>query len=108
MKTKNLTATIVAACLAIALTACGGGSAGGIYIGISPPVDSPSNPIPTDPTNPTPTALSIATQPENLSVGLGQTATFSVVANGNPTPTYQWRKFGEDIPGATASTYKID
>src|SRR5207237_10500533 len=42
----------------------------------------------------TPTALvpAFTTQPSNLSVALGQTATFTVVATGTPTPTYIWQR----------------
>ena len=52
-----------------------------------------------------PTAPGIVTQPSDKTVTLGQTATFSVVANGTPTLTYQWQKNGSDIPGATGATY---
>ncbi|MCX8516941.1 MAG: DUF1566 domain-containing protein, partial [Rhodoferax sp.] len=37
-------------------------------------------------------------------VGAGQTASFSVIATGT-SPSYQWKKNGADIPGATSSTY---
>jgi hypothetical protein len=50
-------------------------------------------------------ALSITTQPVSQSVTAGQTATFSVVASGTGTLTYQWRKNGTSISGATAATY---
>ncbi|MBA3699599.1 MAG: immunoglobulin domain-containing protein [Planctomycetes bacterium] len=50
-------------------------------------------------------APSITTQPVNQSKIVGQTATFSVVASGTPNPTYQWRKDGVNISGATSSTY---
>lgn len=49
----------------------------------------------------------ITTQPQNISVSQGQTATFSVTATGNPTPTYQWRKGATNISGATAASYSI-
>ncbi len=41
-----------------------------------------------------PTALvpAFTTQPSNLTVALGQTATFTVVATGTPTPTYRWQR----------------
>jgi len=47
----------------------------------------------------------IATQPESLAVNVGQTATFTVVAGGLAPLTYQWRRNGEDIPGAAAASY---
>jgi hypothetical protein len=47
----------------------------------------------------------ITTQPAAQTVDGGQTATFSVVATGSPTLTYQWRKNGVNIGGATAASY---
>jgi len=49
----------------------------------------------------------IGTQPVNRSVPLGQPATFSVVATGTPAPTYQWRKAGVPLSGATAASFTI-
>ena len=50
-------------------------------------------------------APSISTQPASQTVNEGQTASFSVVASGSSTLTYQWKKNGSNISGATASTY---
>ena len=44
-------------------------------------------------------------QPANVTVPVGQTATFSVTATGTGTMTYQWYKNGVPISGATSSTY---
>ena len=52
-----------------------------------------------------PAAVAITTQPTNRTAYVGQTATFSVVATGSPALTYQWRKNGTAIAGATAATY---
>jgi hypothetical protein len=49
--------------------------------------------------------LAITAQPANQSVVVGQTATFSVVATGTGTLTYQWKKSGAAISGATAPSY---
>ncbi|HVT73916.1 MAG TPA: ExeM/NucH family extracellular endonuclease [Lacunisphaera sp.] len=38
---------------------------------------------------------------------VGTNVTFSVTAIGSPAPTYQWRRNGIAIPGATGSTYTI-
>jgi hypothetical protein len=50
-------------------------------------------------------APSITTQPVNQTVTPGQTATFSVTATGTATLTYQWKKNGATISGATSSSY---
>jgi hypothetical protein len=49
--------------------------------------------------------VAISTQPANQSVVVGQTATFSVVATGSGNVTYQWKKGGTAISGATAASY---
>ena len=48
---------------------------------------------------------SITSQPANITVTLGQTATFSVTAIGTGTLTYQWQMNSINIAGATASSY---
>ena len=48
---------------------------------------------------------SITTQPANKTVTAGQTATFSVTATGTATLTYQWKKNGTAISGATSASY---
>jgi hypothetical protein len=47
----------------------------------------------------------ITTQPVSQTVGIGQTATFTVVASGDGTLTYQWKKNNVSIPGATSASY---
>jgi len=55
----------------------------------------------------------IITQPVGETVAAGGTTSFSVVASGTPTLTYQWyripagQKSGTLITGATASTYNV-
>lgn len=51
--------------------------------------------------------LTIVTQPQNLTVDAGRPATFSVVVDGTPPYTYQWKKNGADIAGATGMSYTI-
>jgi hypothetical protein len=46
------------------------------------------------------TAPAITAQPQSLTVGLGQSATFGVTATGTPL-SYYWRKNAKLIPGAT-------
>ncbi len=54
---------------------------------------------------PAPTAPSITVQPADRSVTAGQTATFSVTATGAAPLTYQWKKGGASIAGATGASY---
>jgi hypothetical protein len=50
-------------------------------------------------------APSITTQPASQTVTAGQTATFLIVASGEAPLSYQWRKNGTSINGATSSSY---
>jgi hypothetical protein len=52
-----------------------------------------------------PAAVAITAQPASQTAFVGQTATFSVTATGSPALTYQWRKGGAAISGATAATF---
>ena len=49
----------------------------------------------------------ITTQPADALVPVGQNVTFTVTASGANPKTYQWRKNGTDITGATAASYSI-
>jgi alpha-tubulin suppressor-like RCC1 family protein len=49
----------------------------------------------------------IASQPAGLSVTAGSNATFSVTATGEGTLSYQWKKDGVLIPGATGASYSL-
>lgn len=51
--------------------------------------------------------LNITRQPEALVVPSGQPATLSVGVTASPAPTYQWRRYGYAIPGATNASYQI-
>src|SRR5262249_50367992 len=51
------------------------------------------------------TAPTITTQPADRTVSSGQTATFTVVASGTAPLSYQWRKNGTAISGATSASY---
>jgi hypothetical protein len=48
-----------------------------------------------------PVAPTISAQPQGCTVFAGEPVTFSVVASGYPTPQYQWRFNGSDLPGET-------
>ena len=49
--------------------------------------------------------VSITAPPASVSVPLGAAASFSVTASGTTPLTYQWRRNGADIAGASSSTY---
>jgi hypothetical protein len=51
-----------------------------------------------------PSTLAIKQQPVALKMVVGDTGTLSVVAFGSDSPTFQWRKEGVDIPGATSDS----
>ena len=51
------------------------------------------------------TAPSITTQPQDQTIAAGKTATFTVVATGSAPLSYQWRRNGTAIPGATSASY---
>jgi hypothetical protein len=51
------------------------------------------------------TAPTISSQPASITVAAGSTAKFSVSASGTAPLSYQWRKNGSAISGATATTY---
>jgi hypothetical protein len=52
-------------------------------------------------------APSLVTLPASQSVAAGASATFSVVASGSPTLTYQWAKGANAISGATSASYTL-
>lgn len=49
----------------------------------------------------------ILAHPQSQSVTVGGTVSFTVSASGTPSPSYQWRKGGANLPGANASSYTI-
>lgn len=54
------------------------------------------------------TALAVATQPANVTVSAGGTATFTVAASGGTSPySYKWYRNDALISGATSATYSF-
>ena len=50
----------------------------------------------------------IVTQPVSQSVAGGVTVNFTVVVTAFGTPSYQWRHYGTNLPGATSATLTIN
>lgn len=50
----------------------------------------------------------VSTPPQAQTVAAGGSVTFAVVATGSPTLTYQWRKAGAPISGATQASYTLN
>ena len=84
--------TFGATALIALCSACGGGSSS------TPPPPPPPPPA---------VAPSISTQPAGLTVSAGSAATFTVAATGTAPLSYQWKRNGADIAGATAASYTL-
>jgi Carboxypeptidase regulatory-like domain/Immunoglobulin I-set domain len=57
---------------------------------------------------PPPAALTVPAftqQPASATLVVGQSATFTAAATGNPAPTFQWKVGGVNISGATSASY---
>jgi plastocyanin len=52
-------------------------------------------------------APAFTTQPVSQTVNAGTAVTFTAAASGSPSPTYQWKKNGTNITGATGASYTI-
>lgn len=90
---------------AMATNAAGSISSNGALLTVTEPTVVPPPPPPT----PGPTAAPvITTQPvASQTITAGTSATITVAASGNPAPTYQWRKNGSNIAGATNATLTL-
>ena len=68
------------------------------------PTETPT-PTPTPTPSPTPASPLIVVQPNDVTVPVGASAQFKVVASGAPRLRYQWAKNGVNIAGATRPSY---
>ena len=85
--------------------------AGSYYVVVSNPFGSTNSSSATlTVTNPPPPPNPpvISSEPTNQTVLVGETASFSVVASGSPTLTFQWRNGSGTITGATNSTLTLN
>ena len=53
-------------------------------------------------------APTIQSAPANQTNNVGSTVTFSVTASGNPSPGYQWRFNGTDLPGQNGPAFTLN
>ncbi len=56
---------------------------------------------------PVPVPASITTNPQSITLTVGQSATFAVTAIGDSPMSYQWQKNSANISGATSASYTI-
>ncbi len=98
--TTSYTATTNTTYYRVTLTAIASYDTGGTY---GTPVGKTATAIYGTPA----TAPSITTQPTSTTVTAGTSVTFTVVASGTGTLSYQWSKAGTAISGATSASYTI-
>lgn len=92
-------AAVRAAILTVGITVIVGSGGGGVSL--LPQWDGPGGiPLP-----PPPSPLRVTVAPSRLAVQAGETAEFRALAS--LSSTYQWRRDGVEIAGATASTYTL-
>jgi len=90
------------------ISAASAASAGSYYVYVSNTGGGVNSAKATVTVNPAPPAgPTISSQPSSASVALGGSVTFSVAASGPGPFTYQWRKDGAAIAGATSATLAL-
>ena len=83
------------------------GDAGNYTVVATNSVSAVTSNIATLTVNPANVAPAFTLQPVAQTVNAGSPVTFTVTATGTPAPTFQWKKDGVAIGGATGSTYTI-
>ncbi len=53
-------------------------------------------------------AITVQVTPSSVITNVGSNVTFTVTANGSPTPTYQWRRNGTNVAGATLTLLTLN
>jgi len=86
---------LMAVTIAVCLSGCAGTAS----------TSASHNPPPSDPPPAPATAPAITTHPESVAATVGASATFTTAASGTAPLTYQWKKNGNSISGATSSSY---
>lgn len=98
---SRIRSLLLSGLVAVGLIACGGGGGGGGG------GDAPSASGGGGGQTATTTAPVIATQPQGMTVDDGQAVSFGVNALSTAPMTYQWKRNGVNISGATAARYEL-
>ena len=99
----NIAGATTASYTTLATTTSDSGST--FRVAVSNPVGTITSAAATLTVNAAAVAPSITSQPASQTVTAGQTASFKVTATGTAPLSYQWRKNGAAIGGATSSSY---
>ena len=105
---KNGTSISGATSATLALSSVTTASAGSYRVIVSNAAGSVTSAAATLTVNTVTAAPTITTQPVSQTVRAGDNASFSVVATGTAPLTYQWRKNGSSITGATSATLTLN
>lgn len=81
------------------------GSTAGSYSVVATNAADPTKSATVPVTVAVPVAVAFSTQPQNVTSGVGLNATFTVAATGTGPLSYQWKKNGTAISGATSASY---
>jgi hypothetical protein len=92
----------------LALTSVTSSDAGSYTVRVSNSAGSVTSATATLTVNPAVVAPTITTQPASQSVSAGANVTFTVGASGTAPLSYQWRKNGGNIAGATGSSLALN
>lgn len=104
---KNGTAIFSATSSIFTLSSATTADAGNYSVVVGNAVGSVTSASATLTVNAAPVGPSITSQPTSQSVTAGQSVSFSVAATGSGTLSYQWKKNGANIFGATSGTFTL-
>lgn len=98
-----VSSTDAATYTAVATNSAGTLTSNNAFVAVSTPV------APSEPAAPSTVAPLITTQPTSTqTVTAGTNVTLTVAASGSPTPTFQWKKDGVILSGATKASLKLN
>ncbi len=109
VKTTSNAKFAFALVMSVLLTACGSGAGGEdavenvSIVESQTPIEEVQEPAPIEVA-----AVQITTQPQGVTVVSGGNASFSISASGGGTLSFQWRKGGQNIEGATSNSLALN